>query len=90
MAALAKRRFALVAPASGTNNTGTFSFSGEAVGPINSSIGIFNHFTLTSGDLASATSVFKVVSTVAPEPASITLSLLGLVGAPLALRLRRR
>jgi hypothetical protein len=65
------------------------NFSGQPEGPA-SIIGIFNNFTLTNGDLASATSIFKIDAAVAPEPASITLSLLGLLGIPLALRLRRR
>jgi hypothetical protein len=74
-----------------TTTTGTIndSFSGQPEGPA-SSISIFNNFTLTNGDLVSATSIFKIDATNAPEPSSIVLSLLALVGAPLAMRRRRR
>ncbi len=71
---------------SGTINT---SFSGQPEGPA-SLISIFNNFTLTSSDLASATSIFKIDATNAPEPTSIALALLGLLGIPVTMRLRRR
>jgi hypothetical protein len=66
------------------------SFSGE-ITPVaaNTSIGIFHHFTLTPNDSASATSVFRIVGVVAPEPSTLTLSLIGLAGMTLAYRRRR-
>jgi len=66
------------------------SFSGE-ITPVaaNSTIGIFHHFSLTSGDSASATSVFRIVATNAPEPSSFVLAAMGLAGVGLAYRRRR-
>jgi hypothetical protein len=72
------------------SNSQSEGFSGE-ITPIaaNSSIGIYQHFTLSGNDSASATSVFRIVATNAPEPSSITLAVMGLAGAALAYRRRR-
>jgi hypothetical protein len=71
-----------------TSKTINDSFSGQLEGSA-SLIGIFNNFTLTNGDLASATNIFRIDATVAPEPASITLSLLGFAGVAMMFRKRR-
>jgi hypothetical protein len=72
-----------------TSTTATISdtFSGQLEGTA-SLISIFNNFTLTNGDLVSATNKFQI-DALTPEPASITLSLIGLLGIGLAYRLRR-
>jgi hypothetical protein len=72
-----------------TSATINDSFAGQPEGPA-SSIGIFSNFTLTPNDQVSSTNIFRIDATAAPEPASIMLSLIGLLGVPMAMRLRRR
>lgn len=79
--------YSLVAPAFGSNNdSADFGLPGiTQIGPAaNTSIGIQVQFTLSSHDLAGVTSTFTVV----PEPASLALAGLALLGCVALVRRR--